>query len=108
MSSPERNAARLREQFGAVSARALPRKRMTGLRKWLLVVAVALASAGAIQLAATHKGWSWMQTARHVIAAPNCNAARLVGLAPAARGTPGYYRKHDADLDGLACEPWPR
>ncbi|MDN5927768.1 MAG: excalibur calcium-binding domain-containing protein [Hyphomicrobiales bacterium] len=32
--------------------------------------------------------------------------ARLVGLAPARRGRPGYWSRHDADSDGTACEPW--
>ncbi|PWL16197.1 hypothetical protein DKP76_18790 [Falsochrobactrum shanghaiense] len=45
---------------------------------------------------------------RHLTSAPNCNAARAVGLAPARRGQPGYWPSHDADNDGVACEPWPR
>lgn len=44
---------------------------------------------------------------RHRFAARNCDAARSVGLAPAYRGQPGYYARHDADNDGIACEPWP-
>ncbi|MBZ9741988.1 MULTISPECIES: excalibur calcium-binding domain-containing protein [unclassified Mesorhizobium] len=43
---------------------------------------------------------------RHLAAFPNCTAARLVGLAPARRGEPGYWPTHDADHDGIACEPW--
>ena len=45
--------------------------------------------------------------ARHLLAAPNCSVARLVGLAPARRGEPGYWDDHDADHDGVACEPIP-
>ena len=45
--------------------------------------------------------------ARHLLAAPNCSVARLVGLAPARRGEPGYWDDHDADRDGVACEPIP-
>lgn len=45
--------------------------------------------------------------ARHLLAAPNCSAARLVGVAPARRGEPGYWDDHDADHDGIACEPIP-
>lgn len=45
------------------------------------------------------------QIARHLAAAPNCDAARLVGLAPTRRGEPGYYASHDRDGDGWACEP---
>ncbi|RWB20763.1 MAG: excalibur calcium-binding domain-containing protein [Mesorhizobium sp.] len=43
---------------------------------------------------------------RHVAAFPNCATARLVGLAPARAGQPGYWPTHDADHDGIACEPW--
>lgn len=42
----------------------------------------------------------------HVLSATNCDAVRANGLAPARRGNPGYYAHHDADGDGLACEPW--
>ena len=52
--------------------------------------------------------WPPLLTVRHILAAPNCTAARAVGLAPAWRGNPGYYPKHDADNDGWACEPLPR
>lgn len=45
---------------------------------------------------------------RHVLAKPNCSAARLVRLAPARRGEPGYHFEHDRDRDGWACEPMPR
>ena len=43
--------------------------------------------------------------ARHLLALLNCTAARLVGVAPARRGEPGYWHGHDADEDGVACEP---
>lgn len=52
--------------------------------------------------------WPPLVTLRHWLAAPNCTAARMVGLAPARRGEPGYYWTHDRDQDGLACEDWPR
>ena len=45
--------------------------------------------------------------ARHLLASPNCSAARLVGVASARRGEPGYWDDHDADHDGVACEPIP-
>jgi hypothetical protein len=45
-------------------------------------------------------------TLRHLLAARNCAAARSVGLAPAKVGEPGYWRRNDADNDGIACEPW--
>jgi hypothetical protein len=46
------------------------------------------------------------EAVRHLLASPNCDAARSVGLAPAGRGQPGYYNRHDADDDGIACEPY--
>lgn len=51
--------------------------------------------------------WTESMSRRHRLAASSCAAARSVGLAPSYRGQPGYYRKHDADNDGIACEPWP-
>jgi hypothetical protein len=51
---------------------------------------------------------SWELAFKHMAAGPNCDAARRVGLANARKGQPGYYPKHDADKDGLACEPYPR
>ena len=49
-----------------------------------------------------------VKQAQHLLAAPDCAAARAVGLAPARRGQPGYWPSHDADNDGIACEPYPR
>jgi hypothetical protein len=51
--------------------------------------------------------WPLTVALRHAAAAPNCTAARAMGLAPAYRGEPGYYPQHDDDRDGIACEPWP-
>ncbi|HEY0919566.1 excalibur calcium-binding domain-containing protein [Devosia sp.] len=75
-----------------------------------LAVPVTLAAAGIVGVlyVLTHSAWPADVTARHWLAAPNCFAARSVGLAPARRGEPGYYPSHDADNDGVACEPWPR
>jgi hypothetical protein len=50
--------------------------------------------------------WPLTVMIRHLVAARNCDAARLVGLAPANRGEPGYWPHNDADHDGIACEPW--
>jgi len=46
--------------------------------------------------------WPVMTTLRHIASAPNCGFARLVGLAPARRGEPGYWKRHDRDGDGIA------
>jgi hypothetical protein len=52
--------------------------------------------------------WPTSVTLRHIASFPNCAAARVFNLAPAHRGNPGYYSRHDADNDGVACEKWPR
>jgi hypothetical protein len=51
--------------------------------------------------------WPITTTLRHIVSTPNCGFARLAGLAPAGRGEPGYWKRHDRDGDGIACEPWP-
>lgn len=51
---------------------------------------------------------SWTIEIAHAIAATNCASARMMGLAPAGRGKPGYWPHLDRDNDGIACEPWPR
>ena len=71
--------------FAALALVALAYPVLTNLSRWPLTVAI-----------------------RHAAAAPNCTAARAVGLAPAYGGQPGYYPQHDRDRDGIACEPWPR
>jgi hypothetical protein len=52
--------------------------------------------------------WPVGTTLRHWIAYRNCAASRMVGLAPARTGEPGYFLSHDEDRDGIACEPYPR
>lgn len=48
--------------------------------------------------------WPVGTTLRHFAAAPSCDAARAVGLAPAHIGEPGYWSFHDAHRIGVACE----
>ena len=77
-------------------------------RHWIPLAAVAALATFAGWSLATVKPRTVGEGARHLLAAPNCDAARAVGLAPARRGQPGYYASHDADGDGIACELWPR
>jgi hypothetical protein len=72
-----------------------------------LAKVIVLAVLGVVIVAVTSP-WSLPDTARHIAAAPNCDAARAMGLAPSYKGDPGYWVKHDRDRDGIACEPWPR
>lgn len=104
-------AQKLKRRFSRLSRqlerreglRALPRK----LRAWTAPVLVSICLGVALAIPFATSPWSMTVTARHWLAAPNCNAARWVMLAPAYRGQPGYYSRHDADNDGIACEPWP-
>ena len=52
--------------------------------------------------------WNVGLTLRHWAAAPNCAAARSMGLDMARPSEPGYYLRHDRDRDGIACEPYPK
>ncbi|MCA1528772.1 excalibur calcium-binding domain-containing protein [Bradyrhizobium yuanmingense] len=106
---PELRLRNLQRRFRAVSAR---HDRTTKLRsglRWaitaLIAIAALLAAYPAIWLLVSSP-WSVTTTLKHIASAPNCDFARLVGLAPARRGEPGYWQHHDRDGDGVACEPW--
>lgn len=109
----DEKADRLRDRFKAVSRRidrALPLRRLqAGLKKRAIWIWGLLGILGGSYLAiATASPWPIGATVRHLLAAPNCDAARAVDLAPAIRGMPGYWPRNDADDDGIACERWPR
>lgn len=102
-SGPEQRMRNLQRRFRAVSAR---RDRTTKLR-WamtaLIAVVAILAAYPAIWLLVS-SSWPITTTLRHLASAPNCDFARLVGLAPARRGEPGYWKHLDRDGDGVACD----
>lgn len=83
------------------------------MRRWrwspTVVVPVLLicAGAGGMVYLLSQSKWPVDVTLRHWLASANCSSARLAGLAPPRPGEPGYYPEHDADQDGIACEPWP-
>jgi len=105
---PEREARRIRAQFARVSNgffAARRRKDFFKKRKRTLIV-------GAISVLGIAAGfimspWPVADTVRHIAAFPDCEAAARVDLTPARRGQPGYYKRHDLDRDGIACEPVP-
>lgn len=41
---------------------------------------------------------------KHFAAAPHCYFAERLGVANAKYGQPGYWRHHDTDGNGVACE----
>lgn len=103
----ERRTRNLKRRFAAVTA-AIERPAQ---RRWLARQLVFIALVSAVAFVGTYmvmerSPWPPGLTLRHIAAAPNCDAARMTGLAPARRGEPGYYGRHDRDGDGIACEPW--
>jgi hypothetical protein len=108
----EARLKRLQGAFQRVSAKSFkPRKRR--LRRvfvWPPVAAIVLAAVTFYSIEMNHyarRFGSWDIAWKHIYAQTNCAAARQVGLAPALRGKPGYWRRLDADSDGIACEPLP-
>ena len=112
----EARLERLHSGFRAVSKdidRSLPKRALWHTTVGQIGLCVLMASALAIASLAlliglVDRDWSFTTKLKHIAAAPNCSAARAVGLAPARRGQPGYYFRHDRDQDGIACEPWSR
>ena len=107
---------RLNKGFRAVSQdidRSSPKRGLRHSTAGQIGLSVLIASVVAIGSLVMFTGlvdrdWSFTTKLKHIAAAPNCSAARAVGLAPARRGKPGYYFRHDRDQDGIACEPWSR
>ena len=107
----DEKALRLKNRFREVSSKSFRGRSSEAFRAWtpLLAMAFVLAFLSLTYWALPFfSPWSRSVTLLHLASAPNCVAARSVGLAPANRGEPGYWPKHDADNDGIACEPWPR
>ncbi|RXG85151.1 excalibur calcium-binding domain-containing protein [Bradyrhizobium zhanjiangense] len=102
---PERRLRDIQRRFRAVSAR---HDRANELRwgKRAAAAFVAVAIVFAVGWGLGSSPWPVTTTLKHIASAPNCDFARLVGLAPARRGEPGYWKHHDRDGDGVACEPW--
>jgi hypothetical protein len=97
----------LNRSFRAVSHRLDRRPMLHGSYRAAKISAIIAASAGALYLGlVTLSPWPPIITIRHLLSFRNCEAAREMGLAPANKGDPGYWQKHDRDRDGVSCEPW--
>lgn len=96
----------INQKFRAIHQRAFRHKNIRRhLMQWWPVIVGLFMLLLIIQVSSA---WPFTVTLRHIAAAPNCDMARLVGLAPASRGEPGYYKRHDGDNDGISCEVYPR
>jgi hypothetical protein len=113
-SAPESALERLKRPLRSLAAsyryhRALGLPKPCRFAMTCAVVAVASAGSATAGVALMSLSpWPPAETLRHLASFPNCNAARANGVAPARRGEPGYWKRHDRDRDGIACEPWPR
>ena len=109
----EARIRRVHARFRAVTPRRNRRRWRPSVPAVLIGVIIVGLGGAVLTLPQTHladpamTGMSLKDKVRHLMASPNCSAARLVGVAPAYRGEPGYWRSHDADHDGVACEPIP-
>lgn len=109
----ERRLRRLQHAFRCVSEKIDRRKRwrrrcssLGDVLAPLAVTSLTVLAAFALWLTSLPASWTVADRLRHFLAAPGCGAARALGVAPADRGRPGYYILHDADGDGVACEPF--
>ena len=108
---PTHGRSGYQHQFFRRRARAASRRyQWRRALRWIKVLLpiLIIIALGFFSVVSKPQPWPAMITLKHLAAAPNCDAARAVGLAPARRGQPGYYPQHDRDRDGIACEPWPR
>jgi len=103
---PDKELQQIQRRFEALRRRADRRERMLRTlreaRAQLLTASLVFAATFAVFFFSPFSPWD---TLRHIAAAPNCDAARFVELAPAHRGNPGYWSGHDGDADGITCEP---
>jgi hypothetical protein len=103
---PDKELEKIQRRFEAIRRRADRRDRvlktLREARAQLLTASLVFAATFAVFFFSPFSPWD---TLRHIAAAPNCDAARFVELAPAHSGNPGYWSGHDGDDDGIACEP---
>lgn len=100
-------ALRLQRRFAGVwhrHDRAARRRRFLRRAARPSLVAVGLAGLAAWVLMSSP--WPVATTLKHYTAFFNCASARMVGLAPARAGQPGYWDRLDRDEDGVSCEWW--
>ncbi|MCF1502271.1 excalibur calcium-binding domain-containing protein [Afifella sp. H1R] len=102
----EKEAEKLRQRFARIS-KAAGLYRTPQKRRLPFVALIILAFLAGFLAVLVQPHLPPTIVLRHYAAAPNCGLARLVKLAPARRGDPGYWPRHDADNDGIACEPVP-
>ncbi len=94
----------LKRGFQRISRRWDRPVKLRKLYRTVTIAAIAATAGFALTWYFLTSPWPLIPTFKHLAAFPNCNAARLVGLAPAYMGQPGYWAHNDRDGDGIACE----
>jgi hypothetical protein len=107
-SDKEERLRELKRGFRAVSRRYERAMMARKLPRFAMIATLAVVVASAVAWGFIKSPWPFASTVAHIMSVPNCAAARAVDLAPAKKGQPGYWGRHDRDGDGLACEPWPK
>ena len=101
----EADLAQLQQRFRSVSRRQERQMFMRRLyhrgRWWVVIALYSAAFAWGLTI---YTQWPLATSLMHLAASVSCDGARLAGLAPAREGYPGYWRHHDPDGDGIACD----
>ena len=100
----EKRLHALKRAFGAVSAKW---DRTFGAREFFrLACTFALIAIGTFAFTSylANSPWPVGVALKHLAAFPNCEAAEMVGLAPARRGQPGYWKRNDTYGEGISCK----
>lgn len=104
---PDDRSRALREQFSRITSKSIPTRRFsTSWNSYVKPVIIGTLLGTFCGSLFWLSPWPPLTTLKHIASAPNCDAARAVGLAPAFIGQPGYWQRHDRDKDGFACEPY--
>jgi hypothetical protein len=95
---PEKELRKIQHRFRAIEDRADRREKTRHLSHRISVSTMGAFAMLMLYLGvASSNGWAPSVALKHLAAFPNCNAARIVGLAPAYKGDPGYWSSHDRD-----------
>lgn len=102
----EEKLKKLRQRFRIVTARherrMMVRRLLLQQKPMIFLFAVSFIIFFAVLM---NSPWPALTTVRHIGSFPDCQFARMFDLAPANEGEPGYHKRHDADNDGVSCEP---
>lgn len=98
----EREAEFLRQRMGLVSERVRGQSEISHTLK--VLTTVVLIALGGYMALTTLSPWPVSYTLRHLVSFAGCDATRMVDLAPAHKGQPGYWHGNDPDRNGIACD----